>query len=799
MKPTPFDRRYGLGQVHKKLEARHEDIEANYAYLETQDRNIDKEALNYYFNLLKRRKWYVILSALIIIPIVALNIISEDKIYSTSTRLLIEDDNPHILNIKEITTPDKSENFFQTEYKLIQVQENIEEVIDTLQLDKEAPPKKTTSITKMKAVLALPGEMLNFLKNKMLSPVTLRSEDDEIPLLTPAEERRHAVIARFYQSLKVEPQQDTKLVDIRISGPDPRLVGQQANTLAEIYLRKNWEKKLEVNRKAQGSLTDQIADLEKQMHDAELKLQKLREEKKFVSLDTEEKRGFILTALNELNSEYSKAYKDRITIESRLRYIASLNKDNAEIIQSLDNSTIVNLKQKLLSLKDEYAGIIGKYEKSHPAIIQKRIQIDEIRSNIEEELKKMIRSTQIEYNVTRTKEAALEKEMNKKKEEAIKFDEDMITYNTLKRDTESYKNLYSEASQRLREIKLTQAQTTSNIKIVEKATVPIQPLSSKNTLKMALSVVIGCSIGIGFAFIRDYFDTSLKDIDEVEHYLQIPCLSVIPRSIPGLDHSIGYSSYLWARPEPLSNGRKRRAWTSTLFRMAASDRRGERSLIHHHIATLHNKGITVLEAYNLLRTRLQSSSPDIKTLLVTSAVPSEGRSTTTVYLGMAFARLGRRVLLVDTDLRQPSLHGRFRVQNNAGLTDILAQGHEWQQVIQDTSLEYLQILPTGAVPHGYPSDVLSLATMQKLVEHLRNAFDLVIFDAPPMLSLPDAEILVPAMDGVLLVHSPGKSTKEDALEATRVLQRAGAVILGVVLNNVSQEEQKYYSSSNSRQ
>jgi Mrp family chromosome partitioning ATPase len=133
------------------------------------------------------------------------------------------------------------------------------------------------------------------------------------------------------------------------------------------------------------------------------------------------------------------------------------------------------------------------------------------------------------------------------------------------------------------------------------------------------------------------------------------------------------------------------------------------------------------------------------------------------------------------------------VQNNAGLTDILAQGHEWQQVIQDTSLAYLQILPAGAGPHGYPSDVLSLATMQKLVEHLRNAFDLVIFDAPPVLSLPDVEILAPAVDGVLLVHSPGKSTKEDALESTRILQRAGAIILGVIINNTSQKEQIYYN------
>ena len=164
MKPTPFDRRYGLSQAQRKPVARHEDIEANYAYFETQDSNTHKEALNFYFNVLKRRKWCIIFTILLIIPIVALNMISEEKIYSTSTRLLIEDDNPQILNIKEITAPDKSVSFFQTEYQLIQAQENIEEVIDTLQLDKETPPKNPTFIDKNESSASSPQRNVKFPK-----------------------------------------------------------------------------------------------------------------------------------------------------------------------------------------------------------------------------------------------------------------------------------------------------------------------------------------------------------------------------------------------------------------------------------------------------------------------------------------------------------------------------------------------------------------------------------------------------------------------------------------------------------
>jgi uncharacterized protein involved in exopolysaccharide biosynthesis len=164
MKPIPFNKRYGLNQAQRKPVAHPEDIEANYTYVEPQDSNVQQETLNFYFNVLKRRKWCLILTTCFIIPIVALSLISEEKIYSTSARLLIEDDNPQILNIKEITAPDKSITFFQTEYQLIQTQENIEEVIDLLQLDQETPPKKTYFDSKNESSISSSPQYFKFPK-----------------------------------------------------------------------------------------------------------------------------------------------------------------------------------------------------------------------------------------------------------------------------------------------------------------------------------------------------------------------------------------------------------------------------------------------------------------------------------------------------------------------------------------------------------------------------------------------------------------------------------------------------------
>src|SRR5262245_38379556 len=150
MKPEPFNGRHGLRQAQKKLVARHEDIGDNYAYSEIEYSGLRKDNLNFYFNIIKRRKWMVIFIAFLVVPILVLSTISEEQTYQASTRLLIEDDNPQILNIKEITTPDKSKTFFQTEYNLIQIKENIEEVVDTLGLNKESPQKRATFIAKIK-------------------------------------------------------------------------------------------------------------------------------------------------------------------------------------------------------------------------------------------------------------------------------------------------------------------------------------------------------------------------------------------------------------------------------------------------------------------------------------------------------------------------------------------------------------------------------------------------------------------------------------------------------------------------
>jgi capsular exopolysaccharide synthesis family protein len=374
--------------------------------------------------------------------------------------------------------------------------------------------------------------------------------------------------------------------------------------------------------------------------------------------------------------------------------------------------------------------------------------MDEIKRSIDAEFQKAIDTLKSEDRILRAKEASIEQELNEQKGKTLGFKNDLITYTALSRDVESYRKLYYDTMERLREIKLTQASVTNNVKVVKRATVPLQPVRSKAAMKMMLGIVLSGCLGVGLAFIREYFDNRFKEAGEVEPYLQILFLGIVPH----------YTHPKHSVYEPV---------------------------------LLHDPASLAAETYRILRTRLQAVTPMPKTLIVTSAVPSEGKSTTTANLGIAFAQLGWNVLLVDADLRRPSLHRHFGRPNSEGLANVLADGVTWQAAIQETSLNTLKLLPAGFSTRN-PADLLSLKAMQSLLETLRDTFDLVIFDAPLVFSIPDVEILAPKIDGALLVHAPDRCEKSSVVSAKNLLERGGVKVLGIVFNNIKRKEEQHY-------
>jgi capsular exopolysaccharide synthesis family protein len=378
-------------------------------------------------------------------------------------------------------------------------------------------------------------------------------------------------------------------------------------------------------------------------------------------------------------------------------------------------------------------------------------QLQETKRQIGEEIQNIINSMHLNLNTLVEKENTTNSALNEQKNHVLDLKNDLITFNSLKHELEITKDLYLTVSKRVREAKLTEALETNNVKIIQQALIPSFPVPSRGAIKLVLGIIAGLGLGAGIAFVSDYLDRRFKSASDIERNLGIPLLGVIPH------YKLG--------------------------------KRKDSQLI-----TLLEPWSPASEAYRSIRTWIQLSAPKaLQVLLVTSAVPHEGKSTTAANLAVTYAQLGRKVLLIDADLRRPTIHRIFNLGNRLGLTDILTGKAHWEETLQNTSIDNLKVLLAGPVLPN-PTELLSTGQLSQLLHVLKGSFDTIICDSPVQLSIPDVAIIVPDMDGVLLIHCPSRVNKEEVLETKKLLERAGANIVGVVLNNINKKDQQHYYS-----
>ena len=658
----------------------YETLGADYVQLPAESQALHKpDGLKAYINILRRRKWYILIPILLIIPILALSLYMEELTYRASAQVLVENTTAKILDFEDVLNPEtRSVNFLLTEYQIMQSEENIGEVVDVLALDEKIEEAPTGLAAKLDNVKKLLRQGIKAVKTQLMAFLSPSSETEPSVPLEVGDTRRQAAISAFKKALNVEPQPGGKLVNISVSGPDPQGVALQANTLAEVYARKNLEKKLAAATSASEWLTAQTADLRQKVYEAELRLQQFREQGDRITFDREEQQSAVLADLQRLYTEYNAAKTSREDVETRLRHLTALSRSDVSNLQTIPPYLDQHLIQSIMQLRTQYqrlalerANNAKLYRPKHPVMARLNEQIGQVQGAIEEEFQKAVKALKAEYDVRLAKEQALERDYNRQKGTSISSRKDDIDYQALQRDVESYRRLFRETSERLREIKLNQASAINNVSITKHATVPLKPVASKAAMKMMSGLLLAGCLGVGFAFIREYFDNRFKEADEVEMFLQIPFLGVVPNYPQGKGRAY----------EPVS---------------------------------LRDPGSVASEAYRILRTRIQAAAPRMKTLLVTSALPSEGKSTTTANLGIAFARLGLNVLLVDIDMRRPSLHRHFWISNSEGLATALVEGGDWRDYVQDTVISNLKILPTGFNTQN-PSDLLSLPSTTDLL------------------------------------------------------------------------------------
>jgi capsular exopolysaccharide synthesis family protein len=690
-------------------------------------------------------------------PLIGLFVATQPPRYSATAVVLIEDTNPKILAIPEVAVaPEKSPNFYSTQYEIIRSRGVAEEVVNKLHLDTPPPAASPTPQTGiLQAIKALPGRVWQAVlaSLKASDPEAAGAEAAAEPV-TPADLLRQQAVGRLLAALVVEPRKGTKLVDLTLQGDDPKQVAQQVNAVAAAYVQQNLDKRLDASRKATVWLQKEAENLRDKIAAGERRLHAVKEDKRLVGSDTSSTQTADLQNLGALNLSLLDKRRERLALRAELdelrKFLASPDlTQSAKYPTLLNNATISGLRTRAIDLQIQATELGKKFMDKHPKMVALAEQTAEVRKAVVSEVQRVIASIENQYNALTTQENELKQLFNTQKSSVIQSEKDLTAYESLRRDLDIHKAMYQEISKRLAETTITTALETNNVAVVEEAlTGGRVPSGAIKYLLIGLIFSFGC--GGGLASLAEMLDKRFKNVADVEQALALSFLGFIPHHV--------------------------------------LPRRRPPTLI-----TLQQPWSGAAEAYHTIRTWIQLAQPPVQTLLVTSAAAREGKSTTAANLAVSFAQLGRRVLLVDADLRQPSLHRVFGDVQGQGLTDVLVHGAEWQRVMREAPMDNLKIMFAGACPLN-PTELLSMARLKHLIEQWKTCFDLVIFDSPVVLSIPDVMILAPMMDGVLLVHSQGCSTRAMVVETKRLLERTGARLLGMTFNNVRPKDASYYAS-----
>lgn len=687
-----------------------------------------------YWLILRKRKWVVIATLVIVAALATIVSLRTTPVYDAFAKIEINRPNSDaLLGFKDVgagVSPDYFDDQLElpTQVHILQSSRIASQVIKTLNLDSTTPARPA--------------------RPAVASPPDPRKET--------------AQIEGFLAALRVTPVPDTRLVEIRYSSPNPQLAANIVNTLVQTFIEENIRSKFDSTMQASDWLSKQLYDLQLKVETSEEKI--LRYEKDNGMAGVDEKQNIITSKLDELNKELTVAESDRI--EKQSQYEQTLS-DDAELLENADKDSLIGkLRSEEADLKMQYAQLTSQFDESYPKVIELKGQLQQLEKNIHAEVKKMSARAATQYQAALHHEKLLRVAFEAQKEEANKLNEKAVDYNLLKRDYETNRKLYEELLEKLKQASVSAGLKSSNIRIVDAARVPTSPSTPNIPRNIELSLLLGILGGVALAFVLEAMDTTVRTPEQAEIVSGLPSLGVIPLSLNGSRPFLNGS-------KPFLSGRP--------FLIGGSPALSMELITHKRPQS------QIAESFRSLRTSILLSGSfesRPKVLLITSALPKEGKSSTSVNLAIVLAQKGSRVLLVDGDMRRPSLHRVLGVSREVGLSSLLdGTAAEEKAILPAPDFPNLFVLPAGPSPSN-PVELLDSDSLRKLLKTWRDQYDYVIIDSPPTLSLTDAVVISPETDAVIVVIRSGETTK-DAVRRTRdTLLQVNARIIGIVMNAV---------------
>jgi len=704
-----------------------------------------------YLRVIVKRKWVVIATLATIFSVVAIASLKTTPVYDASGTVAINkpDSSLNFQNSGTFSLDYYDPTELDTEVKVIQSDLLALQVIREMNLDRtpeisgQAPPPPSSSLD--------------------LAPDPLQAD--------PA--KASSMISEFKGNLKVQLSPNTRIIEVHYRNPDPQMAANVVNTLMQTYVENNFKARFESTMQASDWLSKQLVDLQMKVETSQEKL--VRYQKEHEILGTDEKQNITMEKLTELNKELTTAESERMDKEALFRLVESGDPDaitsSASAIEEESSSTqsssalLGTLRSKQADLKIQVAELSTQFGPSYPKLTQLNNQLKEIDSQIQGEMKKILAKVRGQYTAALQRETMLHEALEKQKQEANKLNESAIEYSLLKRDVDTNRQLYEGLLEKLKEAGVSAGLKSNNLRILDSARPPQYPVEPNIPRNLLFAAVLGLASGVGLAFLMEGLDNTVRTTEQAQLISGVASLGMIP---------LGSKS---AREGP--NPKR--------LVIAASKEAVE-------LVTQVRPQSQMAESYRALRTSLLLSNLGAppKIIMVTSALPQEGKTTTSINTAVVLAQKGVRVLLIDADLRRPSIHKTLGMGPHSGLSNVLTGSTTLEQAIARTPiLPNLFVLPAGTPPPN-PAELLASSNLKDVLDQLKEQYDHIVIDTPPSLSVTDAVVLSPRADAVVLVIRSGQTTKQALRRSRDILMQVNAKVVGVLLNAVDLSSPDYY-------
>ena len=720
----------------------------------------DGAELRFYLSILRRRFWIILAAFVIITTLAALYAFKSTPIYQGEARLLIEKDAPRFMNFNQVAAASVADaDYYNTQVELAGSRTVLEKAASDPAVSNHLKPDSQEQGNDTAVVAPLLAEI-----RRTVSAIIGLDPPEPVQPPRPWEILKEKVTA--------ERVEGTHLLRITAESPHPDRAAGYANAVGRAFREHHFARRKDLSSEAFQFLQRQKKKQEEKLARAESELQQFRRKARLVSFPSDKgEQNPVKKRLEELNDKLTETQLQRIELEAEVTLLSRQMRSAQEsglpagrllsLPQIRADTGIRNIRSNLIAAREKVSSLEQTYGPGHPQFKAASARAEFLESQMSQSLDQLIKSLENRLQILRDEEGKLHDEYEAQKKTALSQSEQDVEYTRLKNKVERNRKLFDVLVERMREVDLTTDSPKTQVQIAETADVPQEPVSPKKLRITVLGAFMSLMVGGGLAFLLEYLDDTIKTPEDLEDGVGLPVLGFVPRML---------------------------------------DRTGD-TFEHRSVISLLQPASSASEAFRSVRTSLffSNAGRQARLLAITSGSAEAGKSTTASNLACVVAQNRRRVVLVDADLRRPTVHRTYELAHGTGLSSVLSGKCTASEAIQSPRLEYpsmewLDVMPAGGTPPN-PAELLDSQAMEDVLSELRGRYDVVIVDTPPVLFAADANIVASKADGTVLVVKSGQNSRSLVERAHQRLTDVDAQVLGAVLNDVQLSSLQSYDSA----